>query len=207
MLFGFLLYPGIEPIDIAAIGVVSMAKRIIPELEYVTIATDEEAVQFSNGLRVLPDQQITDAPRVDVLIVPGGPGWMAASADERILDYLRSASDSCIIVSVCTGAMFLAKAGLLAGKAATTKKEVVPPEESPLQTLKSQFPDTVARTALVVDEGGIVTGGGVSLCIDTVLYVLRREFGPARVAEVARILEYESAHAANCARLEVVDNR
>ena len=49
MLFGFLLYPGIEPIDIAAIGVVSMAKRIIPELEYVTIATDEEAVQFSNG--------------------------------------------------------------------------------------------------------------------------------------------------------------
>jgi transcriptional regulator GlxA family with amidase domain len=48
-----------------------------------------------------------------------------------------------------------------------------------------------------VDEGAIVTGGGVSLCIDTMLYLLKRRFGPEMAAETARIIEYQRAWAAN----------
>lgn len=204
MKFGLLLYPGVEPIDLATVGVVSMARRVIPELEYVTVATGDAPVHLSNGLRVLPDHRTSDSPDLDVLIVPGGPGWMEASKDPAVLGYLRAAADRCVIVSVCTGAMLLARAGLLEGRTATTKVEVIPPEKSPLQTLEAEHPGTEVNHALLVDEGQVITGGGVSLCIDTVLYLLGREFGSTAVAEVARILEYESAHASNRARLDIV---
>ena len=58
--------------------------------------------------------------------------------------------------------------------------------------------------ALVVDHGQIVTGGGVSLCIDTVLHLLATRVDATQTAEVARILEYTHAAAANRARLPVV---
>ncbi len=102
MKFGLFLYPGVEPIDLATVGVVSMARRVIPQLEYLTVAIDSEPVTLSNGLRVLPDYAINDEPDMDLLIVPGGPGWQAASADEQTLDYLRRRAARHNIASVCT---------------------------------------------------------------------------------------------------------
>ena len=206
MKFGLLLYEGVEPIDLATIGVVSMARRIIPELEYLTIGLDESPVTLSNGLRVLADFTISDKPSLDILIVPGGPGWKAASEHAGLLDFLRMVASDRPIASVCTGAMLLASAGLLDGKAATTKVEVVPPEQSPLQVLQDDYPAIGAEHALIVDEGRITTGGGVSLCIDMMLYLIERDFGADKAAEVARIIEYGSARSANRERLALVVN-
>lgn len=203
MKFGFLLYPGVEPMDLAAIGVVSMARRLMPQLSYLTIADTLDLQTFSNGLRVAPDVAFGECPAIDVLIVPGGPGWEAASADPALLAFVcAQAAAAVTVTSVCTGAMILAAAGLLDGHTATTKFEVVPPEVSPLARL-SQRGTVNAVPALVVDHGRVVTGGGVSLCIDTVLHLLATRVDAAKTAEVARILEYTQAGAANRARLTV----
>src|SRR6185437_8104709 len=70
--FGFLLYDGVEPIELAAYGVLSIARRITPEVAFFTIAPRNGVVTLANGLRIVPDYAIDHAPRCDVLIVEGG---------------------------------------------------------------------------------------------------------------------------------------
>jgi len=197
VLFGVFIYDGVEPIDLATYGVLSMARRIRPDIEICTIAPAAGIVALANGLRVLADHGIAMAPALDVLIVTGGPGWEAQSKASATLDYIRRQAAAIPVVSVCTGGMILAAAGLLDGKAATTKREVVPPEQSPLQRLRTEYPQVAACEALLVDTGNIVTGGGVALCIDTMLHLLRRLFDDDVAAETARIIEYQRAWTAN----------
>lgn len=204
MRFAFLLYPGVEPIDLAAIGVVSMARRVMPALSYCTVAATLEPSRFSNGLRVLPDHRFTDCPAVDALIVPGGPGWAEAAKDPEVRDFLRARAPSTLLVSICTGAMLLAAAGLLQGRKATTKCEVTGSEASPLGLLGADYQGIEAVHALLVDEGSVITGGGVSLCIDTLLHVLRTRVDEAQTQQAIRILEYGAADRANRARLPVL---
>lgn len=204
MKIALLLYPGVEPIDLAAIGVVSMARRVLPQLSYVTVAEHAGPVVMSNGLRVLADQGFAAPLEAQVLVVPGGPGWVAAAADPSVLNFVRVQAPRCILLSVCTGAMVLAAAGVLDGLPATTKVETVPPEVPPLQLLAQRHPAIDRQHALLVDAGRVITGGGVSLCVDAMLYLLEREFGAAAVDEVARILEYRAARDANRARLPTV---
>ena len=204
MKFGLLLYPGVEPIDLATVGVLSMARRVVPQIEYKTVAAKEGSITMSNGLRVMADWSLASAPELDVVIVPGGPGWVQACEDTTVLDYLSRVADHSTVVSVCTGAMILAAAGLLDGKSATTKVEVVPPEDSPLDVLKNRYAAIKTRRALIVDNGQIITGGGVTLAIDAMLYVIEREFGAHKADEVARIMEYQAARAANRDRLVTV---
>ena len=197
----FLLYEGVEPVDLAAIGVISMARRVLPELSYETVAITKEPVVLANGLRVLPDRALDEVDAVDVLVVPGGPGWRSASQDVRILDFVRRVARKDLVYSVCTGAMVLAEAGVLDGLHATTKVEVVDPEVSPLQEMRDRFPSISTAAALVVDNGRVVTGGGVTLCIDATLYLLETRFGRKATEEVARIMEYSAARVANEQRL------
>lgn len=213
MKIGLLLYPDVEPIDLATIGVISMAKRVIPDLAYVTLSAGTAPVRLANGLRVLTDydlstEQSTDQGfALDLLIVPGGPGWQDASTNTVFLDFIKRTGERCPVVSVCTGAMIIAAAGLLNERTATTKVQTIGSEESPLALLAAQNPSTVARHALVVDEGRVITGGGVSLCIDAMLYVIEQRYGAQQADEVARIMEYGAARAANLARLDIIDNR
>ena len=100
-------------------------------------------------------------------------------------------------MSVCTGGLILAASGVLDGKSATTKREVVPPEMSPLERLRVDYPNIAACEASLVDEGNVITGRGVLLCIDTMLHLLKKLFGPEMAAETARIIEYRRAWAAN----------
>jgi transcriptional regulator GlxA family with amidase domain len=197
MYFGVLIYPDVEPIDLATFGVLSMARRIRPDIDICTIAPHEGVTTLTNGLRVIADYDFKSAPPIDVLIVTGGPGWQRQAESVEMLAFLRRWAKQIPIVSVCTGGMILAASGLLDGKPATTKREVVPPELSPLQKLRDDYPSITAHDASLVDTGTIVTGGGVTLCIDTTLYILQRLLGRDVAAETARILEYQRAWAAN----------
>lgn len=200
MLFGFLIYEGVEPIDLAALGVLSMARRVREDIAFAVVAPEAGVVSLANGVRVLADYGLADAPAFDVLIVAGGPGWVQQSQAPRTLAFLRERAASTLLVSICTGAMILAAAGVLDGRAATTKREVVPPEKRPLDALRAGHPAVQVREGVFVDSGAVITGGGVALCIDTVLYVLQRLYGEAVASEVARILEYQRARQVNLAQ-------
>jgi transcriptional regulator GlxA family with amidase domain len=197
MLFGIFIYDGVEPIDLATFGVLSMARRIAPQIGICTIAPKAGIVRLSNGLEIVAQFGIEDAPVCDIVIVTGGPGWEDQSQSPATLAYVRRIHASDKVASVCTGAMILAASGILDNRAATTKRAVVPPEVSPLARMRNMYSRIDAREAPIVDSGGVVTGGGVSLCIDTTLHILETLLGAHVANETARILEYQRARQAN----------
>src|SRR5216684_5687028 len=136
MKFGVFIYDGVEPIDLATFGVLSMARRIRPDIEICTLAPAAGAVRLSNGLVVMADHALGTAPRQDVIVVTGGPGWVDESRRPQTLAALRQRVSDTLLVSVCTGGMILGASGVLDGKRATTKCQVVPPEVPPIQRMR-----------------------------------------------------------------------
>jgi transcriptional regulator GlxA family with amidase domain len=201
---GVMIYEGVEPIDIGGtVGVLSMARRILPALDIAVLAERAGPVTLAAGLVVMAPFAFETAPACDVTIVCGGPGWRAQVRNPAALTFLRGRPRE-TIASVCTGALVVAAAGLLDNLAATTRRQAVGSEpESPIDLLKTYAADCSAVPATVVDAG-VVTGGGVSLAIDTTLYLLGRLYGEDVSAEVARIIEYDRAYAVNRQALPIV---
>jgi transcriptional regulator GlxA family with amidase domain len=198
MRFGIFIYDGVEPIDLATFGVLSMARRIAPEISICTIAPRAGEVALANGLKVTADYGVDNAPDCDIVIVTGGPGWSAQAKSSATLDYIRHVHASSRIASVCTGGMILAASGVLDGGPATTKIEVAPPETPPIKVMRENYSDIDVREAMLVERlDGIVTGGGVTLCIDTTLHLLETMLGEQVASETARIMEYSRAWRAN----------
>jgi transcriptional regulator GlxA family with amidase domain len=202
-LVGVFVYDGVEPIDIGGtVGVVSMARRVLPRVEATVIARRAGPVRLAGGLTVLAEHGVDTAPACDVVIVCGGASWPEAAADTAVLGYLRGLRPEGV-ASVCTGAMILGASGVLDGRLATTRRHAVGTETvAPLALLGR---DGAVRTvAASVVDAGVVTGGGVSLAIDATLYLLGRLYGADAAAEVARVIEYDRAYEANRAALGIV---
>lgn len=197
MLFGIFIYDGVEPIDLATFGVLSMARRIAPHIRICTIAPKAGIVRLANGLDVVAQFGTEDAPACDIVIVTGGPGWEEQARSAATLNYIRKVNVSQKVASVCTGAMILAASGVLDDIPATTKRAVVAPEISPLERMRGTYPTIDVREAPIVDGGSVVTGGGVSLCIDTTLYLIAKMVGEDIAMKTAYIIEYERARDAN----------
>jgi transcriptional regulator GlxA family with amidase domain len=140
MRFGIFIYDGVEPIDLATFGVLSMARRIALEIEICTIAPKAGPVALANGLKLSADFGFDNAPSCDLVIVTGGASWPVQAQSRETLDFIRRVHASGRIASVCTGGMILAASGVLDGGAATTKREVVPPEKSPLEVMRAGYP-------------------------------------------------------------------
>ncbi|MDH3581834.1 MAG: DJ-1/PfpI family protein [Hyphomicrobiales bacterium] len=208
--FAILAYDGIEPIDIGATyGVLSMAKRVAPDLAFFVVAKDVGEVVMANGLRLVADHGFDDCPTFDILMVLGGPGWVDVCNDARTLAFINAAANTeQPVASVCTGGMILAAAGLLKDRIATTKSEVFPGETSPLDLMTTDSTVANVQHARIVDDGSILTGGGVSLGIDMTLHLLARHCSAEIASETARVLEYSAAWQANAERLpDLIHNR
>jgi transcriptional regulator GlxA family with amidase domain len=205
MKYAILIYEGVEPIDLGAtFGVLSMAKRVDPSIETFGVAKHAGVLTCASGLRVIADYGFADTPPFDALIVTGGPGWLQAAADPQTLGFLKSLPEKVAISSICTGAMILAAAGLLDGRMATTKVNVIGDERPPLDLLAENYPATSATNAVAVLSDGVLTSGGVSLGIDGVLYFIGHLHGREVARETARILEYERSLKANAAALPLI---
>ncbi len=200
---GIVLYDGVEPIDLGGtVGVISMASRLLPGLSAVTIAEHAGPVHCAGGLTVLAAHGFTDAPACEAVLVTGGAGWAVQSCNPAMLAFLRGL-DPARLASVCTGALILGAAGLLDGHKATTRRTAIGAErQAPLALLAAQGAEP--RVAQIVDAGGPVTGGGVSLAHDLTLHLIGRLYGEAARDEVARLIEYDRAFAANRAALGIV---
>ena len=197
MRFGIFIYPGVEPIHLATFGVLSMARRIAPQIEICTIGPHAGSMDLANGLQVTADFGIDEAPACDLVIVTGGPGWNAQANASATLDYVGRVHASGRIASVCTGGMILAASGILDGTPATTKREVVPPEASPLELMRATYPWIDVREALLVDTGSAVKpaaafrSASIPRCICS-----PKMLGPHVADETARIMEYQRARRA-----------
>jgi transcriptional regulator GlxA family with amidase domain len=202
--FGVIIYEGVEPIDIGGtIGVLSMARRILPNLETSVIAEKAGPVLLAGGLVVEAQCGLGDAPPCDSLIVCGGPGWTEAARSPELLAFLRAQPPD-RLASVCTGAMIMAEAGMLDGRTATTRRVRVGAEaQAPLALLASRGRGVNAVPAAIVDDV-VVTGGGVSLAIDTTLYLIGKIYGTDVRDEVAAIIEYDRAFKANVGALGLI---
>jgi transcriptional regulator GlxA family with amidase domain len=199
--FGIVLYAGVEPIDVGAtVGVLSMARRLLPNLETTVVAERPGPVRLAGGLVVVAEFGYDTLPPCDMLIVCGGRGWRDEVTNAATLAFLRR-QDARHVASVCTGAMILAAAGLLDGRPATTRRLSVGTEQiAPLDLLDSFTREARPQPAAVVDAG-VITGGGVCLAIDATLYLIGRFYGEDARDDVARSIEYDRAFAANKAAL------
>jgi transcriptional regulator GlxA family with amidase domain len=104
--FAVLVYDGVEPIDLGGtVGVLSMARRILPNLAYTVLAEQSGPVRLAGGLTILADAGVHDAPPRDVTIVTGGPGWSEQRADGALIAFLRREPPE-RLASVCTGRCF-----------------------------------------------------------------------------------------------------
>ena len=150
-----------------------------------TVAATHHPITTAMGMTVVPAHAFADAPQPDVLVVPGG-GVKATCDDPRTLQWIRdvTARDQHTL-SVCNGAFILASAGLLDGLEATTTAHNIDP-------MRSQFPKVRVRDdQRVVDNGKMVTAGGLSAGIDGALHVVSTMLGEGTAQEVALSEEYD----------------
>jgi transcriptional regulator GlxA family with amidase domain len=198
MKFGIFFFDGAEPIDVATLGVLSIARRLAPQIEIFSVAPKAGVVQMANGFKIIADYGIDDLPEVDVIVITGGATWTEQVKNEALLEFFRQrVTKETTIGAVCTGGMILGATGLLDGKQATTRCEGVEGEVSPLTRMTNLYPDVKVVHSSLVDEGLVMTGGGVCLCIDMMLYLLKKKLGDHVANEVARLLEYDRAWEVN----------
>src|SRR6204780_1413800 len=115
---GSLLFENLDQIDLT--GPFEVLSRL-PNATHLIYAQSMEPVRDVMGLRIMPDARLAEAPQLDILHVPGGPGQQALMEDEEVLGWLRSQAEGAKkVLSVCTGALLLGGAGLIRGKRATT---------------------------------------------------------------------------------------
>ena len=189
---GILVFPDVEVLDFAGpFEVFSVAARLAKRATGVApftvslIGAQRGPVLARHGMGVVPHFSFDDAPAVDLLIVPGGVVNQPLG-DAATLDWVRQASAAAALTaSVCTGAFILAETGLLDGLAVTTHWEDIP-------DLRSQFPELDVREDVpFVDQGRVVTSGGISAGIGMSLHLVQRVLGAASAVATARQMEYD----------------
>lgn len=186
-----LLYDGFDEMDaIGPFEIFENAERVGAAMTTTLRTVEErERVTASHGLDVGVDGRLADTDP-DLLLVPGG-GWANRSESGAWAEAERGVIPDAIaahfagggqVAGVCTGGMLLARAGVLDGRPAVT-------HASALDELRET--DAEAVDARVVDDGDVLTAGGVTSGLDLAIHVVEREAGAAVADEVLTLMEYE----------------
>lgn len=193
---GIVVYEGFEELDaLGPYDVFRTAATDSAPLETTLLGLDDaNSLTAAKGLQMEPHGRLPVDPTADdapgLLVVPGG-GWNVradvgawAEAERGVLpERIRSYHDhGATVASVCTGAMVLERAGLLDGRPAVT-------HHSALDELRDS--DAAVVEARVVDDGDVVTCGGVTAGIDLALWLVEREWGDDLAERVETSLEHE----------------
>ncbi len=183
-----LLFNDAEVLDFCGpFEVFSVASRQTdpPAFDVFTVAEKMDAIIARNGLSVNRNHSLADCPKPDVFLVPGGMGTRKEINNGPLIEWIKRTADGAeLVLSVCTGALLLGKAGLLDGLDATTHhvafdrlREIVPRT-------------TVHEDRRFVDNGKVITSAGIAAGIDMSLHVVGRLLGADAAAETARHMEY-----------------
>jgi transcriptional regulator GlxA family with amidase domain len=184
MTFGVLVFPGVEELDFVGpweiIGTWGKFYRG-PE-RCLLVAESVEPLTCANGLIVVPHVTVAACPPLDYLLVPGGQGSRIAVDRPATIDFIRrQAAGARAVLSVCTGAFLLERAGLLTGKRATTHWGELPKlRRLPVEVVEDRF----------VRNESIWTAAGVSAGIDMMLAFIATEAGEDVAGDVQMFAEY-----------------
>jgi transcriptional regulator GlxA family with amidase domain len=181
----FVLYPGLTPLDlIGPLQTLAPLPRIDPTFEVVVVAERDEVMPTDAVVKVAPSHTFEDAPSPYAIVVPGGgQPTLAACGNQPLIDYVSSAARTAeIVMSVCTGALILAAAGLLDDRPATTHWAYV----DILEGLGAKY-----LHQRWVEDGNVLTTAGVSAGIDGALYLASRLVGEEAAKLIQRGIEYE----------------
>lgn len=186
---GILLFNEVEVLDFAGpFEVFSLARDFNQEalFQVHTITENGQMIRARNGLKVLPDYNFSNCPQLDILLVPGGYGAEEIEMyNESLLSWITEKAQQVeILASVCTGALLLAQAGFLKGKKATT-------HWMDLERL-ANFPEVdVQKETKYVEDGKVITSGGISAGIDMSFYLVAKLYGVETALATAKRMEYD----------------
>ncbi|GGT11905.1 GlxA family transcriptional regulator [Streptomyces purpureus] len=179
------LFDGVQSLDVTGpVEVFAGAGQLTGSGDAYPIRTaslDGGPVRTQSGLRMLPDSTLAEAGRPHTLLVPGGDG--TRTPDPRLIDWLRENGPRATrLVSVCTGSLLLAEAGLLDGRRATTHWYAC-------DHLARNYPEvTVEPEPIFVRDGNVATSAGVTAGIDLALALVEEDLGRDAALTIARAL-------------------
>ena len=182
----FLVFPRLTFLDF--VGAYDALRRVAtmsidPAVTHRIIGTEAE-IADETGLVMKPDAVYEDLAPFDLLYVPGGLGTRLLMDDHRLIDYLRTWGAERPLASVCTGALLLGRAGYLRELRATTHHRAY--------DLLRPLCREVVTDRRIVDEGRVVTAGGVASSLDLGLYLVEKFWGADARLKIAAQMEYRS---------------
>lgn len=182
---GVLVFDGVDELDfVGPFNVFSAAGFGRSDATVVTIGSRRTPFRSGNGLTFSAQHDFSDAPPLDVLVVPGGFGTDQLVGDQEVLAWVRQAAASVRwLCSVCTGAFVLQAAGLVQGRRITTHSGAV-------EMLRAAGSGEVVAGERYVVDGGLVTSAGVSAGIDMALWVVGQLYGEDHARHVTGLIEY-----------------
>lgn len=185
----FILFPDFEELDfVGPYEVMAMASKYVDTDWHAYSVAETPTVRAFHGLTVVVDHTFADAPKPDLICVPGGFGTRPGMTHEPLMSYIkRTGAEAQLVTSVCTGAILLHQAGFLEGKRATTHWGA-----------KQELRDLGGNTQVVdgarwVHDGNVVTAAGVSAGIDMALYLVGQLKSPEDARKVQSFMEYQPA--------------
>ena len=184
------LYDGVEVLDFAGPSEVFASAggyasdRGVPGFRVYTMAATKDPLLSQGFVRITPEFSIADAPKPDILVIPGGSTQKLLGDPAFMAWVAKAIPEAEVTLTVCTGAFVASKVGALDGKTATTWYGAV-------ENLRKKTPKaTVQEGRRFVDNGSVVTTAGVSAGIDGALHVVARLSGRAVADRTARYMEY-----------------
>jgi transcriptional regulator GlxA family with amidase domain len=185
MNLGILVFPDVEELDF--VGPWEMAgmwsKSFAGPERRLIVAQSDNPVTCAKGLSVVPHVSFAQCPQLDLLLVPGGLGTRREVDNAALVHFVSEQAKHCrAVLSVCTGAFLLHKAGLLSGRRATT-------HWNSLDRLRATGDVTVVEER-VVHDGNIWTSAGVSAGIDLMLAFIANVAGEEVAGRVQFAAEY-----------------
>jgi len=186
---GIFVFNEVEVLDFAGpFEVFSLTKDGDDKLfEVIIIGETYEPISARNGLKILPSAIFKENLNLDILIIPGGYGAEKIEIKNKTtIDWITGQHKRVkILASVCTGAFLLAECGILDNKKATTHWK-------DLDRFEHDFPKIeVIRNIKFVDEGEILTSGGISAGINMSFHIVSRLFGTEIAKKTAKRMEYD----------------
>ncbi|MBA4851188.1 DJ-1/PfpI family protein [Emticicia sp. BO119] len=195
---GIFIFDDVEVLDFSGpFEIFGVAGKQGGKAGYFNVFTVAEKPEIAarNNLIVKVNYTFNNCPIPDILLIPGGGGYKPDGTpfgtrremnNSELLEWLKSMNQKVeLLLSVCTGSLILAKAGLLEGLSATTHFKAV-----------EQMREIAPHTTLLpderwVDNGRIILSAGVSAGIDMSLYVLSKLFGKDVANETAAYIQYD----------------